>query len=90
MINSITISECTEDVCINAAKTISKTINWTQDACNDFKSFCCSDTLETFGAFKSSQEIVDQNILRKLKSFFLLLRLDLLLIILVFFRIIDT
>lgn len=68
MINSIAISECTEDVCIKAAKTVTTTINWTKDACNDFKSFCCSSHLETFRAFKSSQEIVDHNILRKLKK----------------------
>lgn len=62
VINSV-VAECTEETCKNAAKIISSKINWTSDVCNDFKTFCCSDQDENLEAFKSPQEIVDQNVL---------------------------
>lgn len=72
IVNSIPIPECTDDICQVAARTISSNINWTSDACNNFKSFCCSDQVDNgvnSKIFKSPQEIVDQNLLGKQKNF---------------------
>jgi hypothetical protein len=56
--------ECTEDVCKIARENIRSRINWSKDACGDFKSFCCSDLHDNkFPTFKTPQEIVDNQIL---------------------------
>jgi hypothetical protein len=68
LMSSIHVPECSEDICVTTAKVISSKINWTTDVCNDFKSFCCSDSAEFSPAFKSPQEIVDHQMLRKIAA----------------------
>lgn len=60
--------ECTDEICSEAAKSIQSRINWSGDVCNDFKSFCCSDLRENSRAFKTPQEMVDIQMLSKLKK----------------------
>lgn len=62
----ISTFECTENICKDAARSIRSRINWSKDACNDFKSFCCSDFHDKSRTFKTPQEIVDHQMMGKL------------------------
>lgn len=67
-VTPISSFECTEDICRDAARNIQSKINWSKDACNDFKAYCCSEDLHTNPrAFKTPQQIVDHQMLSLLQ-----------------------
>uniref|UniRef100_A0A336KH95 CSON011042 protein n=1 Tax=Culicoides sonorensis TaxID=179676 RepID=A0A336KH95_CULSO len=52
--------ECQDVLCRNAANTIQARMNWKSEACNDFYSYCCSNSaVNTVRAVKSAQERTD-------------------------------
>lgn len=59
------VPECREEICVNASRNIQSRINFSYDACTDFKNFCCSHVQDNVHAFKTPQEIVDDQMMSK-------------------------